>query len=54
MGRLQIFPENRSQAGELVFWAAGMAAAVTAFLFYMMRRERRRHAVQVARAVNVR
>ena len=38
----QIFPENRSQAGELVLWAAGMSAAVTAVMFHMFHRERRR------------
>jgi hypothetical protein len=53
-GGSQIFPENRSQAGELVFWAAGMAAGVTAFLFYMIRRERRKQAEEAARAGDVR
>ena len=46
----QIFPENRSQAGELVFWAAGMSTVVTAVMFHMIRRERRRLAEQAPRA----
>jgi hypothetical membrane protein len=45
----QIFPENRSQAGELVFWAAGMSAAITAVMFHMIRRERRRQAGEQGR-----
>jgi uncharacterized membrane protein len=37
----QMFPENRSQARELVFWAGGISAVVTVVMFYMIGRERR-------------
>jgi hypothetical protein len=52
-GGSQLFPENRSQAGELALWSAGMSAAITAYLFYRIRRERRRRAEETPRTEDV-